>query len=123
MEKTEKIKGIVPVKKTGWKLFTGEDLPKSALEFAKLGECFRSRMGAWLIGCVYYKGDVNTTTDWIIVTDDGGYYKVGAQYMIWHKCSTGKIVAQAIWSNAALKRSMRALINMGETVMDPGYQT
>lgn len=124
METIEKVKAIISTKKTEWKPFLGTDtLPAMAKEFAIEANAFKSGCGNWLIGCIFYKGDIETTKDWIIVTNDGGYYKVDAYYMIWHRYSPTQIGAQAIWSNAALKRSLKSLVTMGNTVPDPGYQT
>ena len=37
----------------------------------------------WYTECIFYKGDVNTTSDWLFITNGGNYYKVGAKYSVW----------------------------------------
>lgn len=113
------------LKSNGWKPFTGESLPKNAC-FHKSkydtdpnGHNIFEYGGCWIEGFTYYKGDSpETATEWIITTDNAGFYKVHASYMIWHPNGS-----QALWSGAALKRSMKALLASGKTVADPDYQT
>ena len=79
--------------------------------------------GEWLSGVSMAKNE----NEFIVVTNNGGFFKVGAQYMVWrpilNREGNRQIVAQAIWSNAALKRTMKSLMKSGETTMDPDYQT
>ena len=37
----------------------------------------------WYADCIFYKGDITTTNDWLFITNGGGSYKVGAKYCIW----------------------------------------
>ena len=37
----------------------------------------------WYKEHIYYKGDINTTSDWIFVTNGGGYYKHGTNLCVW----------------------------------------
>lgn len=107
----------------GWKKFKGENLPTNAEKLLENDNCPYS---SWIYDSVFYKGDnPETAIDWIIVTNHGGYYKVGAEYMIWYtkKVSFDGFSAQAIWSYSHLKKSMRSLILTGETIFDPGYTT
>lgn len=123
------IKSAVPVPKgSGWNLFTGETLPERVFNMISANNGFQSPSASWCIGAVFYKGDLETTNDWIVTTDDGWYYKVHAEYMIWHRPKGAqpgetKFHAQAIWSNAALKRSLKSLMVTGMTTPDPGYQS
>ena len=118
-----KVRSIVATRGTEWKSFLGDFLPEGAKKYADINKTFNSHGGSWMLGCVFYKGDIDTTTDWIIVTDDGGYYHCFAKYMIWYNCSTGKGVAEAIWTKKTLKLSLKSLITIGETTHDPKYQT
>jgi len=107
-----------------WKKFTGDKLPQNALDWAKDSNIWASRYGRWVIGFVWYQGETpETATDWIITMDDGSYFKVRAQYMLWHSYGSGKIGAQAIWSTSHLKKTTRNLRLKGDTLPDPGYQT
>ena len=72
----------------------------------------------WLFGYAFQRGK-----DFIVVTDDGGYYKVFAQYMIWHTNENGVVCSQACWSTASMRRSMKSLLNGTGTVFDPNYHT
>jgi len=115
------------IKQSGWKKFEGEFLPEQA-RFSKSKYCLDPKgqnifeyHGSWIIGWTYYKGDnPETATEWIVTTDNGGSYKVGAQYMLWQFPTGG---AQALWSNASLKKSLKSLLINGTTVSDPNYQT
>ena len=124
MEANELVKPVVSTRGTGWKPFLGtESLPPAAIKYATDNDIFRSRYGSWIIGAVFYRGDINTTKEWIIVTDDGGYYKVFAKFSMWHQSVNGVPVMQCLWSVKSLKKSLRSLMLTGETVFDPQYQT
>ena len=98
-------------------------LPPAALAFAEKHNIFRSGDASWFYQMVYYRGDINTTEDWIIITNDGGYYKCHASYMMWYLNKNGNQGAQALWRKTSLKNSLESLLNTGETVFDPYYQT
>ena len=102
---------------TGWKEFKGHDeLPASAQAMIKEKDLFRGGNGWYK---AFYNGDVNTTEKWIIVTPDGGYYKVFARYMIWFY-NAG---ASARWTDKSLKEALAAAFK-GETLpFDPNYHT
>ena len=34
----------------------------------------------WYKEHIYYKGDINTTSDWLFITNGGGYYKYGTNF-------------------------------------------
>ena len=38
----------------------------------------------WFKDLIYYRGNVNTTSDWVFVTNGGNYYKHGATKCVWH---------------------------------------
>ena len=118
---------------TKWKKCSkNSNIPQGALDFYKeaVMNTPTGKGSGYARFCeAYYKGDINTTKDWIIVMDDGGYYKVDAEFMTWHRIDdvnssyNGKIVGKCNWSVAALNRTISA-IKKGEPVpRDPGYQT
>lgn len=110
---------------SGWKKFEGETLPPQACThispYRKEPSSIFEYGGSWIIGWTYYKGDnPETATEWIVVTNNGGFYKVDAEFMLWH-IPSGTV--QALWSGAAVKRSLKSLMTVGTTVADPDYQT
>ncbi len=108
--------------KSEWKEFKGEEgaeLPDAACfvkqehESDPRGHNIFRYHGSWLMA--YYKGDnPETATEWIVVTNNGGSYKHGCNYMIWHPKGSQATVA---WS--ATKKSVKSLITEGVTVYDP----
>ena len=111
------------LKNIEWKKFEGEQLPKNACYHKSKydptpeGHNIFEYGGCWIEA--YYKGESpETATEWIVVTDNGGFYKVHASYMIWHPNGS-----QACWSGRAAKRSIKSLLLTGKTVHDPDYQT
>ncbi len=113
---------------SGWKLFTGEQLPPQACvqksEHEPNGHNIFKYSGCWIEGYTYYKGDnPETAVDWIVTVDNGGFYKVGAIFMTWRIGPWSNDGSQCTWSLAALKRSMKSLLTSGQTVRDPGYTT
>ena len=120
----EKVKHIVDkYKSKTWQKFHGRELPAKALEIFKKADIFRSGYGSWYTEGAYYIGpSPEEATEWIIVMDDGGYYKVGAQYSFWRTTPEGMSL-QCVWSYNHLKKTLRNYIDNGETIFDPGYQT
>ena len=113
-------KSTAYVPSTGkWKRFKGEELNEAAMKF--LEEASPNYCSGWCEA--WYRGDVETTRDWFIVTPDGSYYKVHAEYMTWHRCETGKIVGMCSWSLGSLYKSRVAYFNAGKMPRDPNYQT
>lgn len=115
------------ISQSGWKKFEGDQLPeqacwsKSVYSTDPKGQYIFKYGGSWWANFTYYRGDnPETATEWIIPTDNGGSYKVGAEYMLWQMPSGN---AQACWSSASLKRSIKSLLTRGVTVADPDYQT
>lgn len=110
---------------SGWKKFEGVQLPPQARvhnsQYREEATNIFEYGGNWVIGWTYYKGNnPETATEWIVVTNNGGFYKVDAEYMLWH-IPSGTV--QALWSNAAVKKSLKSLMLTGNTVRDPDYQT
>lgn len=66
-------------------------------------------------------------TKFVLVRDDGGYFKVDAKFMVWYPFTredqTTDIGAQALWSFTSLKKTLVSLMTVGTTVSDPDYQT
>ena len=121
------VKPYVNPKGSQWKAFLGDQLPESAIEWTKKHDVFRG-YGSWIIGMAYYMGETpETATRWILVTDDGGYYKVHASYMLWYDTGVDDeykgLRNQALWSLASLKRSLKSFIFHGKRTEDPDYQT
>jgi len=125
--KAEKAK----LKNSGWVKFEGDTLPEIAINTFKKNEhgmeyhLFRSGYGRWLLGATYYRGaNPDIATEWIITIDDGGYYKVDAEYSLWYKLdSKPNYGMQCLWSSRALNKSIKSIMSQGTTVMDPDYQT
>lgn len=102
---------------TGWKEFKGKDeLPTSAQPLIDKVNLFKAGRGWYK---AFYNGDVNTTDKWIIVTPDGGYYKVFARYMIWFYDEG----ASACWSDKSLKAMLCAKFKGLKMPIDPDRQT
>ena len=120
-----KLKPIISTKGTDWKHYTGEEFPEGAKEFAEKNNIFRSGYAGWFREGIYYKGDSHETAkEWIIVMDDGGYYKVNAIYMMWYTRPEGDgCGSQCAWSAKHLKKTLRSLLTTGKTLFDPGYTT
>ena len=111
-----------------YKKFNGTQLPDSAVKIAMKQKVFQYTD---TYVAAYYKGDPETSTDWVFVTDDGGFYKVGAYLMIWFECNHefpigggihyGKTVA--IWSEKFYKKALKRILNGEKPGRDPYYQT
>lgn len=98
----------------GWENKVGE-LPKDIIDKVIASNGLKWHSNIWL----YVKDD-----KWIMVTDDGGYYKVHAEWMVWHVSPrTGNVLATAIWSVKSLFNNLKAIIETGDSVGDPDYQT
>lgn len=106
-----------------WKKFEGDELPeivcwhKSKYDTDPKGTNIFQYPGGWVEA--YYKGDnPETATEWIIATANGGFYKVGALYMIWHPNGS-----KACWSGREAQRTIKELILTRVSRRDPNYQT
>ena len=120
----KKVKSLVDFTSSEWKLFEGEVLPQSAIDYLQTERAFRSGYGRWLIGACWYKGETpETATVWAIVMDDGDYYKVKAKYAFWHQSLSGKLVMQCSWTLKHLKANVKIFLETGDTILDPDYHT
>jgi len=111
-----------------WHKIKEDRLPQSALNF--LDEYENELMGqkgvefhdSWFEA--YYEGkNVEDAKNWIIVVWDGGYYKVDAIFMTWHRNQSGKIVGKCNWTKNALYRTIQAIKKGEHPPFDPDYQT
>lgn len=101
----------------GWKIAPGESVPKECEDYIE------SHNAGVFKYTNHYLEIWSKDEEWVIVTGDGGFYKVGAQYMIWHPHPEHGMVAQAVWSFEHLIKSLESLFMTGETLPDPDYQT
>ncbi len=98
----------------GWQEF--EFIPENIIEAIRANNGFQYGDGSWSMGMKTEDGR------WICVTNDGGYYKVGASWSVWY--NKGEDVGmQCIWSKAALKRTLKSMMEQGTRTEDPGYTT
>lgn len=107
-----------------WKVFASNILPASALKiFAEEG-ITRSGYGNSVRGGCLYRGDSPATaTEWLITMDDGGYFKVHAEFCLWHKLDGKEPSMFCHWSNESLIESLNSLMEKGVPTRDPDYQT
>ena len=100
--------------------FTGQQLPAAAIDFIKPHD----RAGHGTCVAAYYEGnDAATATNWIIVLDNGGYYKVNATYITWYYHPIDGVVGKCNWSRAALAETLAALLAGEQPPIDPDYHT
>jgi hypothetical protein len=99
------------------KLPINEPIPDDVFNIIKEHNGFNYNGISWFHNISFQRGK-----DFIIVTDDGGYYKVDAEWMIWSFID-GQFGSQAIWSNTALENSITSLMLTGKRTNDPDYQT
>lgn len=95
-------------------------LPEKAIQLIQ--QSCKSNPLAYSGECVIalYKGqDPESAKDWILVTDNGMFYKVNAQYIVW--CTDG--TSRAIWTKSHLHKVLKAFINELSIPHDPDYQT
>lgn len=109
------IKVSIP-KGTNWKQFKGEELPESANKWAEENNIWRSGRAGW-IEAFYEGNDAKAATNWIIVTDDGSYYKVHAVFSVW---GSGRMMCA--WSVSSMGKMVRSFMT-GVRFFDPGYTT
>jgi len=99
------------IKGTGWQEFKDKHKLPETESFKTLiekTEMFRYPGDFYKI---YYKGDMNTTDQWIVVTNNGRYYKAGTSFMVWQPNGN----ATACKSVKSLKLVLAALFK-GESI-------
>ena len=120
---TMKTKILKAAKKAGYIHLVTDSLP-GALEKILLDKGINKAGGSYLKDLVFYRGDIDTTEDWLIVFDHGWYYKVGAEFMIWYYQSADKeFVGRACWSLNHLVNGLLEFFKDGKISRDPDYQT
>ena len=105
------------LEQTSWKEFKSKgQLPDSAKWLIEKWNIFRYP-GGWSLA--FYIGETpETATDWIVVTNNGGFYKCFAEYMVWHRNGN-----TARWTQKSMKAALVALFNGRPTPADPDYHT
>jgi len=98
------------------KIKKGECLPEQVVKTIEENNGFKYPCD-WFTDHSFIRGD-----DFIVTTDDGGFYKVGASWMVWSRIN-GRFSSHAIWTGVNLKTAVKALMESGKTVRDPNYQT
>ena len=111
------------LEKTGWKEFKSEgQLPQSAKDY--FGDYFKEFFrypGGW--NRAFYRGEnPDKATEWVVVTNNGGFYKVFAIYMVWW-LEGEKRKATARWSDKSLKEAIVSILHGKNPPMDPNYHT
>ena len=61
-------------------------------------------------------------TEWVVVTNNGGFYKVFAIYMVWW-LDGEKRKDTARWSDKSLKEAIVSIPHGKNPPMDPNYHT
>lgn len=103
-----------PKELNGWEIFEDELNQPNAFHGLKMME----KHGGWKYAdgwCMAYHKDKK---DWIIVTEDGGSYKVDAIFSMWF--DTGMFCA---WSYEHLVKMIEAKMQGLPISRDPGYQS
>jgi hypothetical protein len=105
------------IEKTDWKEFKGTgNLPESAKWLIEKWGIFKYP-GGWSMA--FYIGETpEKATDWIVVTNNGGFYKHLALYMVWHRNGN-----TARWTLKSMKSAVIALFKGEQIPMDPDYRT
>lgn len=108
--------------KAGYKTIPNEnELPDRLVELLDARDVGKYR-GQWLQGIVFYRGDIETTNDWIVAFDDGWAYKVDAEFIIWYWLEDD-LVGRCRWSLKSLVRGYIEFFETGIISTDPDYQT
>jgi len=102
----------------GYKELTAsDDLPEFVVKMLEEHGAF-DYPGNWYYDDTY----IRDNTDFIVTMDNGYYYKVDAQFMIWYYID-GQFGSKASWSNKSLQKMLKSLIKTGKTDRDPLYQS
>ena len=98
-----------------WEHFDGDTLPQVAIDWMNKKDAWRGG-NEW--SDAYYKGDLETTNDWVIITPDGGFYKVNAKVMIWHNGGS-----KAAFSQESMINMLNAIFAGKPIPQDPDYES
>jgi hypothetical protein len=99
--------------KKQYSIYEGKNLPQYVKEALDIEEAFK--YGGQ---CTHYIINEDDPTDWAAITDNGGFYKVGALYIIWTpECS------KAIYSTQSLFKAIELITTSGDLkkYRDPEY--
>ena len=99
-----------------WEDRRGILLPQVAVDMMDKQNAWKYNHAEYVMA--FYKGAPETTKDWIIVTQDGGAYKVDAEFMLWMKDG-----ATASWSYKFLLVQLKAAMLGMDIPRDPDYQS
>ncbi len=116
------------INKSEWKklVFEEEDdnYPEGLVKYLETGNAFRSKHGEIYSDLIYFKGEsIETATEWACVMDDGGYYKVNAEYAFWHPNEENELVLHCAWTYSHLKKNIKHFLTTGGILRDPKYTT
>jgi hypothetical protein len=127
------------MKRKNWKAFKGGYLPQAALDLVNSVDTCD---WGWQYYSAWYKNDGSKPEDWIVSTDNGSYYKVGAISMTWwidgvyemneedvkiHDFSNPELAkrvrAKANWTISSMKKTIAAIKRGENPPFDPKYTT
>jgi len=100
---------------SGWKKLNSIELTPAGKKWAEKKGVFRYTQD---FVEAYYKGEPDSTNYWIIITDDAGFYKHGAEYMIW-----SNTYVLAVWSTNFCVKILNSIMLGQKPPRDPDYQT
>lgn len=107
-------------KNKDWKFAETTEIPEWIKEALLKENAFRSGSPQWYIDTLFFN---SKEKKFMIVFNDGWYYKVNAEFALWYINEQGNLVLQCCWSHSHLKRTMRSIIENGHSLPDPGYTT
>ena len=115
------------INKSEWKKLIvkeGDSIPPGLIKYLEGGSAFRSGWGGIYNDMVYFKGEnIDSATEWACVMDDGGYYKVNAEYAFWHPNEKNELVLHCSWTYSHLKKNVKHFLTTGGILRDPKYTT
>lgn len=115
------------INKSEWKKLIvkeGDSIPLGLIKYLEGGSAFRSGWGGIYNDMVYFKGEnIDNATEWACVMDDGGYYKVNAEYAFWHPNEKNELVLHCAWTYSHLKKNIKHFLTTGGILRDPKYTT
>lgn len=119
-------KSIFKLKNSGFTLLepiNGEyRLPDSAIAFMEETGMLKYQ---FCICQIFYRGDIETTNDWLIANDNGAFYKVGAEYITWYRNPQNKeeILSRCNWSGSELLKTINSVLQGKIAERDPDYES
>lgn len=95
----------------GWEEL--DSLPRDVQKELRREKAFRSGYGDVVFIAV--KKDVDKVVDWVVMMDDGEYFKVGAEFIIWTEAGYNK----AAWSGNNAKKMVLEYMKTRKMSTDP----